>query len=101
MKYSMQQFKQEVSECLDLCKKCVVQIKNGYKLEYTLEQLEGTIIPELQTLLLRIDHSDFPPEQDRFLLSFALAFKEWCWVMNNSSELYVRLLKLDDHYKLV
>ena len=89
----------KIKRCLELCNKKVYYLKNGGTDECTIEQLTEIIIPELEYILKNIDESNLPPHNERYLKSFAYAFKDWAWNMNDPSELYIQLTNLNDEYK--
>lgn len=73
--------------------------KKGIVGEATISQLEKTIIPELEEMKLLIKGSQLPLRNERYLLSFANAFKVWGWDMQYPTELFILLLKLNETYK--
>ena len=91
-------FKEKVERALDISRDELRRRKNGMPGESTVEQLEEIIIPELEKLS-KMDYSNLPPIEDRYLISFAYAFKVWEWSMKNASKLYILLVTLNDEYK--
>jgi hypothetical protein len=78
--------------------------KNGIHGESTIEQLESCVIPDLASFLSKFKNKeDLPPntQQDRYLLSFAYAFREWGWNIKNPTALYLQLLKIHEHYRKI
>ncbi|MEA4833306.1 MAG: hypothetical protein VB118_11925 [Oscillospiraceae bacterium] len=98
MKYSIEKFKGDIKECINLCNVELNNRRNGINGESTIGQLEEVVIPELNKLL-KIEQDDLPPTENRFLDSFASAFKDWGWNMRKPTKLYVMLLHLDVSYK--
>lgn len=88
-----------IKHCLDLCNDKLLYLKNGGIDECTIEQLTETIIPELEYILNNIDKCNLPPQNTRYLISFACAFKDWGWNMKNPSNLYIQLANINDEYK--
>ena len=99
MKYSIKQFKQDVLACIELSEKELADRRKGINGESTIDQIENTILPDLNRVLKIIEQEELPPQQDRYLVSFAYAFRVWGWDMQNPTELYIKLSKLNEHYK--
>jgi hypothetical protein len=59
------------------------------------------LLPELEQLLIKINTNQLPPQSERYLLSFANAFKVWGWNMNQPSELFVMLVNLNNNYPMI
>lgn len=91
-------FKKNLEKALDISRDELRRRKNDMPGESTVEQLEEIIIPELEKLL-KMDYDNLPPLKDRYLISFAYAFKVWEWSMKNASTLYLLLVKLNEDYK--
>ena len=91
-------FKKMVAEALKISKDELFRRTHGMPGESTVEQLEKIIIPELEKLS-KMDYSNLPPIEDRYLLSFADAFRIWEWSMINPSRLYILLVTLNKEYK--
>lgn len=98
MSVEYENFISNIKHCLDLCNKKLLYLKNGGIDECTIEQLTETIIPELEYILKNIDECNLPPHNKRYLISFAYAFKDWAWNMNDPSELYIQLANLNNEY---
>ncbi len=78
--------------------------KNGIHGESTIEQLEDYVIPDLTSFLSKIKNKEkLPPntQQDRYLISFAYAFREWGWDIKNPTALYLQLLKIHENYRKI
>ena len=99
MGYSVEQFKQDILECIEFSGKELTNRKKGITGESTIDQIENTILPDLNDILKRINNNDLPSLRDRYLMSFAYAFKVWGWNMQNPTELYVKLSRLNENYK--
>lgn len=99
MSYSKTSFHNDILKCLEICNKVKIDRENGIIGECNLEQLNNVIVPELKQLLKSIDKVHLPHQKDRYLLSFANAFKVWGWNMNNPTELFIRLIELNNNYK--
>lgn len=99
MSIEFESFISNIKHCLDLCNEKLLYLKNGEIDECTIEQLTETIIPELEYILNNIDECNLPPQNTRYLISFAYAFKDWGWNMKNPSNLYIQLANINDKYK--
>ena len=94
----VEMFKENVRMALKISKDELFRRSVNVPGESTTEQLEGTIIPELEKLLV-MDYSDLPPANERFLLSYAYAFRVWEWSLLNPTRLYDLLSELNKEYK--
>lgn len=97
------QNRQEYYSCLLKCKELTLEdinkLKNGTKLSSTIEQLQDVVLPELEKLIREYDDDIFPKKtllEDRWIHSFAMAFKMWCW--DYDYELFESLSKLNELY---
>ena len=72
---------------------------NGISGESTISQLENTIIPELNALIEQIHQNNLPSKEKRFVLSFALAFRDWGWNIRTPTQLFSALCALNDMYQ--
>jgi hypothetical protein len=99
MNYSISNYQTDIRKSIELCEMEIINRKNGISGESTIEQMENTILPELTKLLQNINTGELPPEKDRYLLSFAYAFKVWGWDMQNPTDLFVSLTELNNNYK--
>ena len=95
----MSDFRKDVLKCKEMCFEELQKRERGIEGESTTEQLKTVILPELDELLIIFDKKNFPPSQERFLNSFANAFTTWGWSMQNPTELFLMLNKLNDEYK--
>ena len=91
-------FKEKVNLALRISKDELWRRKNDIPGESTIEQLEETIIPELEKLL-KTEYDNLPPAKDRYLVSFAYAFRVWEWSMMNNTRLFDLLVELNREYK--
>ena len=48
---------------------------------------------------LKMDYDNLPPAKDRYLVSFAYAFRVWEWSMMNNTRLFDLLVELNRDYK--
>lgn len=99
MKLDMIEFKKEIIKCVELCEAELNNRLNGIEGESSIDQIENMILPELNQLIIKIDRGQLPPLSERYLLSFANAFKVWGWNMQYPTKLFSQLLKLNDIYK--
>lgn len=95
----MKKFTDDINECLKLCNKILKDFESGILHECKKEQITDIIIPEMNKLLEATERGLFPPKNERYLISFAYAFKDWGWDMNNPTELYLCLVRLDREYR--
>ena len=74
--------------------------KNGINGESTFgEQLESVILPELkERLLKRIEVNNLPIQSERYLNSFAYAFKVKGLNMDTLSGLFIKLTEINNNY---
>lgn len=95
----VKKFRKNILDCIDLCIIELSERKNGINGESSLEQLEGVILPELKEIIILLDKKELPNRQERYLLSFASAFKVWGWSMQEPTELFIKLIELNNDYK--
>lgn len=95
----MDYFKSTLLKTIEICNNELKNRKNGINGESTVEQLEDIIIPELNQLLCMINNNQVPQKEERYLISFADAFKVWGWNMQTPTEIFILLAKLNDAYK--
>lgn len=90
---------ENIEECLHLCDKELKKRTLGVKGESTVKQLQF-IIDELNSLKVTLNNNNIPKKEERYLISFGLAFRgDWCWDMNKPTELFMKLLEINDCYK--
>ena len=94
-------FRDDVKNLIKICTLEVQHRKAGIKGESTIEQIENAILPELNQLLTKIDNNQLPPLSERYLLSFANAFKVWGWDMNQPTEIFVKLANINNNYSKI
>ncbi len=95
----MEEFKELILKCKKLCCIELIKIKKDISVEATMQQIETVIIPEMDKLIELIDRNMLPPQNERYLDSFANAFTVWGWNMQNPSELFIILTELNNKYK--
>ena len=101
MKYSVSEFEDEINTCIEICLAEIENREKGIEGESTIEQIRAILLPELYELREKIRTCNLPPQKDRYLLSFAYAFRVWGWNMNHPTSLYIKLASLNDHYKMI
>ena len=57
------------------------------------------ILPELEQLLKIVDDNTLPQKDQRYLISFASAFTIWGWDMQNPTDIFLLITKLNNDYK--
>ena len=72
--------------------------KGGITGESTEEQLEKVMIPELKRVLAKVNNSEIPEKEQRYLKSLIDARNLWGWDMENPTEICKLLIKLDAQY---
>lgn len=82
----------------NLCYNELSERESGIIGESSIHQLKQ-IIQELDEITDKISSGNIPHKSNRYLVSFAYAFKEWGWNMQNPTELYVSLCRLNTSYK--
>lgn len=85
---------EQIDQCLALCDSERIA---GYSGEATKDQIEDCVIPDLVSLRQNIINNDLP--KDRWLASFANAFKAWNWSHQNPTKLFSALAELNNTYK--
>ncbi|MBQ8262784.1 MAG: hypothetical protein IJZ00_10900 [Lachnospiraceae bacterium] len=94
-------FQNKLKKAIELCNVELEKRRKGLPGEGTVEQLEEIILPELYRLQKDVSVKNFPPEESRYINSFACAFTVWGWNMQNPTELFVLLKELNDDYKKI
>lgn len=94
----METFKKLVLKCKKNCEDTLDSIAHGEICEATADQINSVILPEMEELLKITSPKELPPPEERYLLSFAYAFRVWEWDMQNPTELYQNLTKLSHMY---
>lgn len=91
-------FKAKIIKTINLCNEELANRKKGVSGESTVEEL-NIVLADLKELLERVNNHQYPAEKYRYLLSFANAFKVWCWDMREPTELFKLLAQLNREYK--
>lgn len=91
-------FKEKIIKTINLCNEELENRKKGVAGESTVEEL-NVVLTDLKELLERVNNHQYPAKKYRYLLSFAYAFKEWCWDMREPTEIFKLLAQLDTEYK--
>ena len=99
MSYAKDDFAKDIKEILLICEEDLLAIANGEKREATKEQIEGTIIPEMNELLEKIRKDEIPPKGQRWILSEAYVTRGWNWDMWSKDMLNQKLPQLDNKYR--
>ncbi|MDQ0362145.1 hypothetical protein [Breznakia pachnodae] len=88
----------EIMKCLNLCIFEKAKRNDGIVGESTISQL-NEIITELSNLKETLNSRVLPPTQNRYLESFARAFKVWGWDMIKPSDLFLLLMEINNKYR--
>ncbi|MFA5528797.1 MAG: hypothetical protein WC996_09330 [Peptostreptococcales bacterium] len=99
MSYSTKDFIDDIKEILAICKEELRDISKGKPNQATKEQIEGTIIPEMNNLLEMIQKNEMPPKDQRWILSAAYITRGWNWDIWSEDRLTTKLPQLDDKYR--
>lgn len=91
-------FKEKIIKTISLCNEELAKRKKGVAGESTVEEL-NIVLTDLKVLLERVNNHQYPPKEERYLLSFAYAFKEWCWSMQEPTGIFDLLAQLNTEYK--
>jgi hypothetical protein len=94
--YSIKDFKNDIQEILNICKEDLLAISRGEKRQATKEQIEKTIIPEMNDLLIKIETKKIPPKGERWLNSVAYITRGWNWDIWSEDRLNIKLPELDN-----
>lgn len=92
-------FKEKIWKAIKLCNEELANREKGVLGESTEEQLKNVILPELVQLLTMLNSDQLPEKEQRYLNSFANAFKVWGWNMQEPTEIFVLLTELNNEYK--
>lgn len=98
-KNKRRKFRENILECIDLCNIELSDWEKGIEGESTLEQLKDVILPELKEIITLLDQNKLPNKKERYLLSFANAFKVWGWNMKELTKLFIKITDLNEDYK--
>lgn len=95
--------RQEYYSCLLKCRELTLEdinkLNNGVVLSSTSEQLQDVVLPELEKLIQDYEGGNYSKKifEDRWIHSYAMAFKTWCWDYNY--ELFKSLVRLNELYR--
>jgi len=99
MGYSIYDFKEDINEILFICQKDLHALFVGQVRQATKEQIEGTIIPEMNKLLEMIEKNEIPAKNQRWILSAAYITRGWNWDVWSEDKLNKKLPELDSKYR--
>lgn len=99
MVYTLLDFKNDIKEILLLCQEDLHDISMGRAKQATAEQIENTIIPEMEDLLRMIEEGKIPPKDQRWIASAAYITRGWNWDIWSDDKLNVKLPELDNKYR--
>ena len=99
MGYSVNNFKEDIQEILTICQEDLHAILNGKTRQATKEQIEKTIIPEMNKLLEMIEKNEIPEKKQRWILSAAYITRGWNWDIWSEDKLNHKLPELDNNYR--
>lgn len=92
------EIKEKINICLHICDIEIKKRGNGVSGESSITQLE--FINEDLNNLMKILKSELGPStQERYLTSFANAFRIWGWDMTQPTELFLLLTEINNVYK--
>lgn len=98
-------FKFQVDNCIKICYEFLANdftyVKNNNE-QNLVNEIKEVILPEMLELKNINEHTVLPPANERYIKSFAYAFKIWGWEnwnMKYPSKLYKKLLKLNNMFK--
>lgn len=94
------EFINKLNKAYNLCLTEIDKRKNGIDGEASKQQLK-IIITELKRIKEMAEENKLPLIENRYFVSFALAFTVWGWNMNEPSELFLLLAELNNDYKNV
>ena len=90
-------FKILVNKCIKICTdKIKYEPKDD---ECTIEEINSVILPEMMKLKKINKTTNLPPVDERYINSYACAFKLWGWNLKKPSTLFRILAKINDAYK--
>lgn len=99
MKYSLLDFKKDIKEILSICQEDLHALSIGQERQATKEQIEETIIPEMNSLIEMIKKNEIPRKNQRWILSTAYITRGWNWDIRNCGMLARKLAQLDNKYR--
>ena len=91
--------KKTILKCRELTLEDINKLNNGVVLSSTIEQLQNVVLPELEKLIQDYEDGNHSKKifEDRWIHSYAMAFKMWCWDYNY--ELFISLVRLNELYR--
>lgn len=99
MRYSMLDLKNDINEILLICQEDLLDISMGKDKQATADQIEKTIIPEMEGLLKMIEEGKIPPKGQRWIISAAYITRGWNWDIWSNDKLNIKLPELDNKYR--
>lgn len=91
----MENFREQILKAIKLCNDELMKRKKGILGESTQDQLKTVILSELEQLLKIVDDNTLPKKDQRYLISFANAFTVWGWDMQNPTDIFLLITKLN------
>ncbi|NLD48269.1 MAG: hypothetical protein GX660_13930 [Clostridiaceae bacterium] len=99
MRYTIADFTKDIEKILSICQEDLRDISMGKKKQATADQIEKTIIPEMNNLLKMIEKGEIPPKEQRWITSSAYITRGWNWDIWSKDKLNILLPELDDKYR--
>ena len=99
MGYSIYDFKRDVNNILSICQEDLHALSIGQTRQATKEQIEETIIPEMNKLLKMVENNEIPIKSKRWTLSAAYITRGWNWDIWSKDKLNQKLPELDNKYR--
>lgn len=99
MSYTENDFKRDIEEILEICMDELYQISMGNTNQATKDQIEETIIPEMNSLLEMLEKHELPPKEKRWILSASYITRGWNWDIWSNDKLNLKLPLLDNKYR--
>lgn len=99
MSYSIYDFKRDINNILSICQEDLHALSVGQIRQATKEQIEETIIPEMNKLLKMIENNEIPPKSQRWILSATYITRGWNWDIWSKDKLNLKLPELDNKYR--
>ena len=97
MNIKLIKFKFLVYRCISICISKINNVQNDD--ECTIDEIKNVILPEMAELKNIDEMTILPPANDRYITSYAYAFKQWGWDMKKPSKLFRTLAKINSEYK--
>ena len=99
MEYSLIDFKNDIKEIIVICQDDLKALSLGQERQAKKGQIEETIIPEMKSLLEKIEKNEIPSKKQRWILSTAYITRGWNWDIRNPGLLAKKLAQLDNKYR--